>query len=75
MVAVTDVASIALALLLAYWIRFGVEVPTSDFLYLFLATPVVVVAVFASFHLYEAFRYTPAEDVPPPDVQPPPAAA
>jgi len=61
-VAVTDVLSIALALLFAYWIRFGIEMPTSDFLYMFLATPVVVVAVFAAFHLYEAFRYTPAEE-------------
>jgi exopolysaccharide biosynthesis polyprenyl glycosylphosphotransferase len=61
-VALTDVLSIALAMLIAYWFRFGVEVPTSDYLFLLLATPVVVVAVFASFHLYEAFRYTPAEE-------------
>jgi exopolysaccharide biosynthesis polyprenyl glycosylphosphotransferase len=61
-VAVTDVLSIAVGMLLAYWTRFGFEVPTSDFLYLFLVTPAVVVAVFAAFHLYEAFRYTPAEE-------------
>jgi exopolysaccharide biosynthesis polyprenyl glycosylphosphotransferase len=61
-VAVTDVLSIAVALLVAYWIRFGIEVPTRDFLLLVLAMPVVMVAVFASFHLYEAFRYTPAEE-------------
>ena len=62
MVAVTDVLSIGVAMLLAYWIRFGVGMPRSDFLFLLLVTPVVVVAVFAAFHLYEAFRYTPAEE-------------
>ena len=61
-VGVTDILSIAVAMLIAYWIRFGVGVPSSDYLYLLLAMPAVVVVVFGSFHLYEAFRYTPAEE-------------
>ena len=62
-IAVTDVARRSpLALLLAYWIRFGVEMPTTSSATCCSATPIVVVGVFASFHLYEAFRYTPAEE-------------
>jgi exopolysaccharide biosynthesis polyprenyl glycosylphosphotransferase len=62
LVAVTDTLSIAVAMLVAYWLRFGPEVPEGDFLPLLVGTPLVVVGVFASFHLYEAFRYTPAEE-------------
>ncbi len=61
-VALTDVVSSGLALLVAYWVRFGVETPSTEFLYPLLGTPIAVVAVFASFHLYEAYRYTPAEE-------------
>jgi exopolysaccharide biosynthesis polyprenyl glycosylphosphotransferase len=61
-VALTDVASIAAAMLVAYWIRFGIGVPADDFLYLLLGTPFVILAIHASFHLYEAYRYTPAEE-------------
>ena len=61
-VALTDIAAIWFAMLLAYWARFGVEVPTTDFLWLLLATPLVVTGVFALFHLYEAFRFGAAEE-------------
>jgi hypothetical protein len=60
--AVTDTLSISLALLIAYWIRFGVHIPRGDFLLLLLATPLFVVGMFAAFHLYEAHRFTPAEE-------------
>ena len=63
LVAVTDTLSIGVALLVAYWLRFGLEIPTrANFPWLLVGTPFVVIGVFASFHLYEAFRYTPAEE-------------
>jgi exopolysaccharide biosynthesis polyprenyl glycosylphosphotransferase len=60
--ALTDTLAVALALLLAYWARFDVRMPSRDFLSLLLGAPFVVVGIFASFHLYEAYRYTPAEE-------------
>ena len=62
LVALTDTLSVAVALLIAYWVRFDIRVPSSDFLLLLLGAPIVVFVVFAGFHLYEAYRYTPAEE-------------
>src|ERR1051325_2183455 len=62
LVALTDALSIALALLIAYWVRFGVRVPASDFLAALLATPPVLLATLAGFRLYDAHRFTPAEE-------------
>ena len=61
-VAASDALAIELALVCAYWIRFGVGVPTRDFGWLLLGAPFVVWAVFASAHLYEAYRFAPAEE-------------
>lgn len=61
-VAVTDTLSIALAMVTAYWVRFGWRIPESDFLLVLLGAPLVVVGVFAAFHLYEAHRFAPAEE-------------
>jgi exopolysaccharide biosynthesis polyprenyl glycosylphosphotransferase len=61
-VALTDVIGVELALLGAYWIRFGVEVPTDDFLLLLAAAPILVLAIFAAAKLYQAFRLAPAEE-------------
>jgi exopolysaccharide biosynthesis polyprenyl glycosylphosphotransferase len=61
-VAVTDAISIGLALLVAYWVRFGLRVPAADFLAPLLGTPPVMVAIFAGFRLYDAHRFTPAEE-------------
>jgi exopolysaccharide biosynthesis polyprenyl glycosylphosphotransferase len=61
-IALTDTFSIAVAMLVAYWVRFHVRVPANDFLLLLLGTPFVVIGVFAALHLYEAFRYTAAEE-------------
>jgi exopolysaccharide biosynthesis polyprenyl glycosylphosphotransferase len=61
-VAVTDAMSIGLALLAAYWIRFGLRMPRADFLPLLVGTTPVMVAIFAGFRLYDAHRFTPAEE-------------
>jgi exopolysaccharide biosynthesis polyprenyl glycosylphosphotransferase len=61
-VGVTDALSVAAALLLAYWIRFDVRAPVGDFLWLLFATPIVMVAIFSGFRLYDANRFTPAEE-------------
>ncbi|HEX6845117.1 MAG TPA: sugar transferase [Actinomycetota bacterium] len=61
-VALTDTLSVALALLAAYLVKFQ-ELPTREFLILLLiGLPFVVLAVFAAFHLYEPYRYPPAEE-------------
>jgi exopolysaccharide biosynthesis polyprenyl glycosylphosphotransferase len=62
LVALTDVIGVELALLGAYWIRFGVEVPTDDFLLLLAAAPILVLVIFAAAKLYQAFRLAPAEE-------------
>ncbi len=62
LVALTDVLAVELALLGAYWIRFGIEVPSDDFLLLLAAAPVFVLAIFAAAKLYQAFRLAPAEE-------------
>jgi len=61
-VALSDAITIELALLCAYWIRFGLGVPTRDFSLLLIGAPVVVWAVFGGAHLYEAYRFSPAEE-------------
>ena len=61
-VALTDVSSAGVALVGAYWIRFGFGTPTADFLPLLVAAPLAMVPVFTAFHLYEAHRFTPAEE-------------
>jgi exopolysaccharide biosynthesis polyprenyl glycosylphosphotransferase len=61
-VAVSDVVAIELALLCAYWIRFGIGVPTEDFALLLAAAPLIVLAVFGAAHLYQALRFAPAEE-------------
>ena len=61
-VALTDVVAVELALLGAYWVRFGIEVPTDDFLLLLAGAPILVLAIFAAAHLYQAFRLAPAEE-------------
>jgi exopolysaccharide biosynthesis polyprenyl glycosylphosphotransferase len=61
-VALTDVIGVELALLGAYWIRFGVRVPSDDFLLLLAAAPIFVLAIFAAAKLYQAFRLAPAEE-------------
>src|SRR5262245_44668082 len=61
-VALTDVIAVELALLTAYWIRFGIRVPSDDFLLLLAAAPIFVLAIFAGAKLYQAFRLAPAEE-------------
>jgi exopolysaccharide biosynthesis polyprenyl glycosylphosphotransferase len=61
LIAVTDVLSAAGALLVASAIA-GTGRPQFDTTELILGSPVVVLAVFAMFHLYDAYRYTPAEE-------------
>ncbi len=61
-VALTDGLSVAVALLVASWIRFGFGVHGGDLVLLLVGSPIVAVAVFAGFHLYDAYRYTPAEE-------------
>src|ERR1044072_2918699 len=60
--ALTDVLAVEFALLGAVGIRFGIEVPTDDFLLLLAAAPIFVLGIFAAAHLYQAFRLAPAEE-------------
>jgi exopolysaccharide biosynthesis polyprenyl glycosylphosphotransferase len=62
LVAITDTLAIAFAMVIAYWIRFGVRVPEGDFLLLLLGAPIVIIGVYTAFHLYDAYRFTPAEE-------------
>ena len=61
-VALSDAVAIVFALLCAYWIRFGVGAPTRDFGLLLVGAPFVVWTIFAGAHLYEAYRFAPAEE-------------
>ena len=57
-IALTDILSVAGALLVAYWARFGwFEVPGGTFAVLLLASPIAILTLYAGFHLYEAYRY------------------
>jgi exopolysaccharide biosynthesis polyprenyl glycosylphosphotransferase len=60
--AITDSFSVALALLLAYEIRFRWGVPPATFLQILGLTPLVVLAVFSAFRLYGTHQFTPAEE-------------
>jgi len=62
-VALTDALSVAFALMLAHWARFGFHAPDSHFLTVLIGTPLLMVLlVYPAFHLYDAYRYTPAEE-------------
>jgi len=61
-VALTDGLSVGAALLVAYWFRFGFRFPQPYFLWALVGTPVVMVLMYQAFHLYDAYRYTPAEE-------------
>jgi exopolysaccharide biosynthesis polyprenyl glycosylphosphotransferase len=61
-VALTDVLAVEFALLGAYWIRFGIQMPSDDFLLLLAAAPIFVLVIFAAAKLYQAFRLAPAEE-------------
>lgn len=62
LVAVTDVAAIALGLLAAHWIRSGLGAPRGEFALLLLGSPLAVLATYTAFGLYHAHRFTPAEE-------------
>lgn len=61
-VAVTDALSIAIALLLAYWARFGIRVPRLDFLAVLTLAPIFVVMLYGAFHLYGTYRTSAIEE-------------
>ena len=61
-VALTDALSVALALLAAYWVRLGVRAPHAHFVFALIGAPLFMVLVYQGFHLYDAYRYTPAEE-------------
>jgi exopolysaccharide biosynthesis polyprenyl glycosylphosphotransferase len=62
LIAATDILSVGAALLAASWVQVGLALPSGDSLALVLGSPVVVLAVYSMFHLYDAYRYTPAEE-------------
>ncbi len=61
-VALTDALSILVALLVASAARYGFHMPGHGLWVLIPAAPPVLVALFAGFKLYEAYRFTPAEE-------------
>ena len=61
-IALTDVASVSGALLVSYWARFGFDVPSGTFAILLLVSPLAILTLYAGFHLYDAYRYAPAEE-------------
>lgn len=60
--AITDGLSVAAALVLAHLIRFGPQTPGAEYTALLVASPIVLIGVFALFHLYDAHHFTPAEE-------------
>jgi FlaA1/EpsC-like NDP-sugar epimerase len=60
--ALTDILSVATAMLVAHWLVPGDAASSRDVWILIASTPVLVPAVFATLHLYDAYRYTPAEE-------------
>jgi exopolysaccharide biosynthesis polyprenyl glycosylphosphotransferase len=63
LVALTDALSIALGLFIAWWTRFGLQVPQQHFMSVIVGAPLLmVIVVYPAFHLYDAYRYTPAEE-------------
>jgi exopolysaccharide biosynthesis polyprenyl glycosylphosphotransferase len=61
-IAVTDALSVATGLIVAHWILFGFRAPHGSFLWLFLWSPLMTCVVFGAFRLYQAHRFTPAEE-------------
>jgi hypothetical protein len=61
-IALTDALSISLALLLAYEIRFEGRMPEGQAAVLWLGAPLALLAVYGLFHLYDAYRYSAAEE-------------
>jgi exopolysaccharide biosynthesis polyprenyl glycosylphosphotransferase len=60
-VALTDVVSVVAALILArLW--FNARPLTDDVIVLAVTTPLAIVVVYSLFHLYDAYRFTPAEE-------------
>ena len=65
LVALTDALSIAAALLIAQWPRFGFHIAQIHFASVLVGAPLLMVFVaYPAFHLYDAYRYTPAEEFP-----------
>jgi exopolysaccharide biosynthesis polyprenyl glycosylphosphotransferase len=63
LVALSDALSVAVGLLLAQWARFGLHIPEPYFLSVLVGAPLLMVlVVYPAFHLYDAYRYTPAEE-------------
>ncbi len=60
--AITDALSISFALLLAYEIRFHLRAPQADTIVLLLVSPLALLVVYGVFHLYDAYRYSAAEE-------------
>jgi exopolysaccharide biosynthesis polyprenyl glycosylphosphotransferase len=60
--AASDAAAICVALIVSYWLRFGVQLLPSRELTLIGLAPVVWVLVFQSFSLYSPLRLSPAEE-------------
>ncbi|MDP9326617.1 MAG: sugar transferase [Actinomycetota bacterium] len=61
-VAVTDALAVAAGLIVAHWIRYGIGAPRGNFLWLFLWSPLITCVVYGAFRLYQAHRFTPAEE-------------
>jgi exopolysaccharide biosynthesis polyprenyl glycosylphosphotransferase len=60
--AITDALSVAVALMVAYEVRFPMRVPRGPFLWLLIGTPIAMLCIYGMFHLYDAYRYTAAEE-------------
>jgi exopolysaccharide biosynthesis polyprenyl glycosylphosphotransferase len=61
-IAVSDAFAIIVGLLAAVLLRFGLSMPSQDFLLLMIAVPTIMLAIFSLCQLYEAHRYSPAEE-------------
>jgi exopolysaccharide biosynthesis polyprenyl glycosylphosphotransferase len=61
-IAVTDALAVVSGLFVAHWIRFGFGTPHGNLLWLFLWSPLITGAVYGAFGLYQAHRFTPAEE-------------
>ncbi|MEW6059127.1 MAG: sugar transferase [Actinomycetota bacterium] len=62
MMALTDGLTIALAFALASTIRFGLRAPGRDIVMMLVIAPFATVGLFAGFRLYDAHRFTTAEE-------------
>ena len=61
-IAATDGASIMAAMLLAYFVRFGLQSVPLDFTLLIVAAPLAFVAILSAFRLYSVQLISPAEE-------------